>query len=92
MAFKFHAEDAMKEAGLKKKFASPEPPIAIFSHFYYRQLNGLNHDKRHDYCFIGSISSNYHARAWVVDFAKNHFTVNSIFINIDEGAGSTSVG
>ena len=43
----------------------------------------LNHQKKYDYCFIGSIDSCYERRKWVIDFAKKNFTKDSIFINTD---------
>jgi hypothetical protein len=80
---KYHMEDALLEGNLNPKHAIWNPPIALFSKKYYNELNELNHEKIHDFCFIGSINSNYTARQWVIDFVKKYFTVNSIFINTD---------
>ena len=41
-----------------------------FSRKYYNQICELNHNKIYDFCFIGSINSNYKNRKWVIDFAK----------------------
>lgn len=78
----YHMEEAYLE---KKKSFQPifSPPIAIFSNKYYNELCDLNHEKVHDYCFIGSINSWYENRKWVIDFAKKYFTSKSIFINTD---------
>jgi hypothetical protein len=46
-------------------------------------IDNLKCDKIHDFCFIGSINSNYEKRIWVIDFVKKHFTSNSIFVNTD---------
>jgi len=80
---KYHMEDALEEKLLDSSLASWNPPIAIFSNKYYNEINSLNHEKIHDFCFIGSINSCYERRKWVIDFAKNNFTSNSIFINTD---------
>ena len=68
---------------LSPSLASVCPAMAIFSKKYYNDINELNHSKIYDYCFIGSINSNRQARQWVINFAKTHFTENSIFINTD---------
>lgn len=83
MALQYHMEEALIEKNIDPKKATPSPPIAIFSKKYYNEINDLNCEKIYDFCFIGSINSNYHARKWVIDFAKKYFTVNSIFINTD---------
>ena len=83
MGLKYHMEEAYIEKNLNPKNASHCPPIALFSKQYYNEINKLNHDKIYDFCFIGSINSNYKARKWVIDFAKKYFTNNSIFINTD---------
>ena len=80
---KYHMEEALLEGNLNPKHAIWNPPIALFSKKYYNELNELNHEKIYDFCFIGSINSNYTARQWVIDFVKKYFTVNSIFINTD---------
>jgi hypothetical protein len=84
MALQYHMEEAIIEKGLKKMTANRCPPIAIFSKKYYNDINELNHQKKYDYCFIGSIQSCYERRKWVIDFAKKNFTNNSIFINTDK--------
>lgn len=94
MALQYHMEEAIleqeamieEEAMIEKKLkmnATACPSIAIFSKKYYDDINELNHTKKYDYCFIGSISSCYDRRRWVIDFAKKNFTSNSIFINTD---------
>jgi len=60
------------------------PPLALFSNKYYNDINALSSEKKHDYCFIGSIKSNNKARQWVIEFAKKYFTNNSIFLNTDK--------
>jgi hypothetical protein len=78
----YHMEEAYLE---KNIYFKPifSPPIAIFSNKYYNELCDLNHEKVHDYCFIGSINSWYKNRKWVIEFAKKYFTSKSIFINTD---------
>lgn len=83
MALKYHMEEALIENNLEPGLATPNPPIAKFSKKYYNQICELNHNKIYDFCFIGSINSNYEKRKWVIDFAKKYFTDNSIFINTD---------
>jgi hypothetical protein len=82
-ALKFHMEEALIENNIKNITATCDPPFAIFSKKYYDDINELNNEKKYDYCFIGSIQSNYNRRKWVIDFAKKNFTNNSIFINTD---------
>ena len=83
---KYHMEDALKEAGKPISTAVNNPDIALFSREYYQQIQELNHDKIYDYVFIGSLidhpSKN---REWVLNFVKNNFTQNSVFINTTGG-------
>jgi len=83
MALKYHMEEAIIEKKLQNIIATSCPPLAIFSKKYYNDINELNHQKIYDYCFIGSISSSYENRKWVIEFAKKYFTNKSIFINTD---------
>jgi hypothetical protein len=83
MAFKYHMEEALIEQKLEPDAATATPSIAIFSKKYYNEICELDHNKIYDFCFIGSINSNYTTRKWVIDFAKKYFTENSIFINTD---------
>jgi hypothetical protein len=82
-AFKYHMEEALLENNLSLSYANVCPPISIFSKKYYNEINVLDHNKIYDFCFIGSINSNFHRRQWVINFAKKYFTSNSIFINTD---------
>jgi len=77
-------EEALKEKEILHHEVTSSPPIAKFSKKYYNEMNELNHNKKYDYCFIGSIKSCYERRKWVIEFAKKNFTKNSIFINTDE--------
>jgi len=81
MGLQYHMEEALIEKSLNPNDAIPTPPIALFSKKYYNEINNLNHNKKYDFCFIGSINSNREARQWVINFAKKNFTNNSIFIN-----------
>ena len=83
MGLQYHMEEALIEKNLQHINATSAPPLALFSKKYYNDINKLNHDKKYDYCFIGSINSNYNARKWVIEFAKKNFTNNSIFVNTD---------
>jgi hypothetical protein len=83
MALYYHLEEAIIENNSQDICLNWDPPFAIFSKKYYNDLIELNHEKKYDYCFIGSINSCYERRKWVIDFAKNNFTNNSIFINTD---------
>lgn len=85
MALLYHMEDAYIENGLNpiQYELTASPSKAIFSKTYYNELNELPNDKIHDFCFIGSMQSNYEGRKWVIDFAKKYFTSKSIFINTD---------
>ena len=82
-ALKYHGDDAYEEKGMSETNASSRPPIAIFSHKYFNELARLDHNKIHDYCFIGSIESDDENRRWVIDFAKQHFTSKSVFLATD---------
>ena len=59
MGLKYHIEDAYKEKGLEVKGLNWSPSVAKFARAYYNDINDLNHDKKYDYCFIGSINSCY---------------------------------
>lgn len=83
MALKYHMEEALIEKNLNPNIAVVNPPIALFSKKYYNEINELSHDKKYDFCFIGSIESCYERRKWVIDFVKRYFTNNSVFINTD---------
>ena len=83
MALQYHMEEALIEQNLHSEYATCCPSVALFSKKYYNEICELNHNKIYDFVFIGSIRSNPKARQWVIDFAKNHFTCNSIFINTD---------
>ena len=91
-ALKYHMEEAFLEKGINHQHMSNCPPVAFFSRKYYNEINSLNHDKVYDFCFIGSINSNYKAREWVIHFAKKYFTDNSIFINTDNDPNWTLLG
>ena len=84
MALQYHMEEAIIEKNLENISATCCPLFAIFSKKYYNDINELNHKKKYDFCFIGSINSCYKRRKWVIDFAKKKFTNNSIFINTDD--------
>lgn len=92
MALKYHMEEALIENKQNPDIASHCPPITLFSKKYYNEINDLNHEKIHNFCFIGSINSNYKARHWVIDFAKKYFTSDSIFINTDNDQKWVSLG
>ena len=83
MALKFHMEEALLEKNLPSGLAIWDPQFALFSRKYYNEICELNHNKIYDFCFIGSINSNYEERIWVINFAKKYFTDNSVFINTD---------
>lgn len=83
MGIKYHMEEALLEKNRCINTATWSPLFALFSEKYYNEINNLNHQKIYDFCFIGSINSNRQARQWVIEFAKKHFTNNSIFINTD---------
>jgi len=78
-----HMEHALEEMRLEHICAVLCPEKALFSNAYYDSICKLHHHKKYDFCFIGSINSNYEERKWVIDFAKKYFTNNSIFINTD---------
>lgn len=84
MALKYHMEEALAEKNLDSHGATWSPPIALFSTRYYNEINSLDNEKLYDYCFLGSIDSNPRARQWVIEFAKKHFTSDSVFINTDQ--------
>jgi len=92
MGLKYHFEEALVENNLNPIKATSCPARAVFSRRYYNQINQLNHNKIHDYCFIGSINSCPSRRKWVIDFAKQYFTANSIFVNTDNNPNWESLG
>lgn len=92
MALQYHMEEALLEQNIDPSNTSWCPPIALFSRKYYNEINALNHTKKYDFCFIGSIQSNYTARKWVLDFVKTYFTPHSIFINTDKPSNHKPLG
>lgn len=92
MGLAYHLVDAYGETNINTNEITCCPPYAIFSKRYYNEINKLNHEKIYDYCFIGSINSNYEARKWVIEFAKKYFTTKSIFVNTDEEESWVSLG
>ena len=92
MGLKYHMEEALIEKKHNKMYANWAPRLATFSNKYYNEISSLNHDKIHDFCFIGSINSNYEKRIWVIDFAKKYFTKNSIFIDTSNDPNWVSLG
>lgn len=102
MGLKYHMEEALKEKYSFDNIENGEqlfslistdcPPFALFSKKYYNEICELNHNKIYDFCFIGSINSNYEARQWVIDFAKKYFTNKSIFINTDNNPNWELIG
>jgi len=92
MGLKYHMEEALIENNQDPGHASDRPDIAIFSKKYYNEINELDHTKKYDYCFIGSIKSCFEKRIWVVEFAKKYFTSNSIFVNTDDDSNWELLG
>jgi len=92
MGLEYHMRDALEEKGLDPKKANWAPPFALFAKKYCDEIDQLDHTKKYDFCFIGSIESCYKERKWVIDFAKKHFTSTSIFINTDNDPLWTSIG
>jgi hypothetical protein len=88
-ALKYYSDEAWQEVGYTRPPVptSDNPDIALFPRKYYQSLKSLAQEeetnKIHDFCFIGSIQSNPARRRWVVQFARKHFTENSVFINTD---------
>ena len=80
IALYYHLEEAYLEQHIIPTSLTDRPPIAIFSHQYCHQIDQLDHTKYFDFCFIGSIKSNYTNRKWVIDFALQHFTTRSNLI------------
>jgi len=92
MALKYHMQEALLEKKINPMYATWCPNLATFSKKYYNEICALNHDKIYDFCFIGSISSNYEKRIWVIDFAKKYFTEKSIFIDTSNDPNWVSLG
>ena len=83
--FEYHLDEAANEFGVKIKRTS-DPDIAVFSKSYYNKIQAINCKKKYDYCFVGNLSFQHDFgkhRQWVVEFAKKHFTKNSIFVNTE---------
>ena len=86
-ALKYHMEDAYLEKNMEPNNVSMSPDVAIFSLTYYNDITNITvpfNEKKHDFCFIGSINSCPPRRLWVIEFAKKYFTSNSIFVNTDD--------
>jgi hypothetical protein len=92
MGLYYHMEEALIEQNINSIELSWCPPFALFSKKYYNEINELSRTKIYEFCFIGSLRSNYERRQWVIDFAKKYFTNNSIFINTDNDPNWESLG
>lgn len=92
MGLKYHMEDALTENDLDTEIATNNPPVAIFARKYYNDIQKLDHVKKYDFCFIGSVGSSPKNREWAIVFAKGNFTDNSIFINTDDDINWKSLG
>ena len=92
MGLKYHMIEAYLENNMSINTVNNNPNFALFSKKYCDEINNLDHNKIHDYCFIGSISSCYNKRRWVIKFAKKYFTTNSIFINTDNNVNWKLLG
>lgn len=83
-ALRYHFYDAYEEANIVLNYrVGDAPEIATFARKYYNSIQKLSQEKSIDYCFIGSIKSCFRRRKWVLQFVKDHFTKNSLYINTD---------
>ena len=92
IALECHLKEAYNELNIAPTNLSCSPPFAIFAKKYYNEIKDLNHSNKYDYCFIGSINSCRERREWVIQFAKTHFTKDSIFINTDNNSNWELLG
>lgn len=92
MGLSYHMSEALKEKGYLGRYLNWAPVVAKFAKSYYNEINNLDHTKKYDFCFIGSINSCYPRRIWVIEFAKKYFTSSSIFINTDTNPNWESLG
>jgi len=83
MGLQYHMEEALAEKGMDASLATHTLPMALFSKKYCDDISCLDSTKTRDYCFMGSINTAPSKRGWVIDFARKHFTSNSVFINTD---------
>lgn len=79
---KYHMEEAYMEINIPNMGDSC-PKFALFSHKYFNSIANLDNTKQYDYCFIGSIDTCVENRQWVIDFAKQNFTKQSVFVATD---------
>lgn len=95
LGLKFHAEEAHKEKGLDHSDISPSLQVAKFSHKYCDDVSKHSmpfSNKRRDFCYIGNLDSYKPRRQWVCDFAKTHFTPNSVFVHTGSDETWESLG
>uniref|UniRef100_A0A6C0B4D4 Exostosin GT47 domain-containing protein n=1 Tax=viral metagenome TaxID=1070528 RepID=A0A6C0B4D4_9ZZZZ len=95
LGLKFHAEEAHKEKGLDHSDISPSLPVAKFAHKYCDDVSNRAmpfSNKKRDFCFIGNIDSYKPRRLWVCEFAKSHFTSNSVFVHTSSDENWESLG
>ena len=84
-ALLYHWQDALREKNIHGITPNDRPPAAIFADKYIQDVKALRTGKVYDFCFIGSINSSLENRLWVIQFVKDRFTENSIFVNTDTG-------
>jgi hypothetical protein len=91
---KYHMMDAYQEANRDiDDTCVNNPPFALFSRKYWSDIRQLDHTKKHDFCFIGSMDTKLGYRGnWVVEFAQKYFTKDSVFINTYNPTHWTSLG
>jgi len=57
------------------------PIKLLYPRSYLNKIAALDHQKKHDYCFVGGLyrPETFQHRRWILDFARHKFTERSYF-------------
>lgn len=79
-----HMMQAHAEAPGFERILSLNPDVALFSRSFVAQARGLAVTPPIDLAFQGAIQNNPEERAWVVEFAREHFGESSWFCDTSD--------
>jgi hypothetical protein len=82
-----HREAGFREADIPDH--AERPRVCLFPRSFVEQVEALPHEKVHDFNFVGALyieQKTWANRQWILDFARRHFTSQSIFQVTDRKA------
>jgi hypothetical protein len=82
-----HREAGFSEADVPDHAETPR--VSLFPRSFVEQIDALPHEKVHDFNFVGAVyidQNTWTNRQWILEFARRHFTSQSIFQVTDRNA------